>query len=250
MKNPRLNGILELLKTNKDLTVEEISKTMFVSPATVRRDLTALEKSGMIIKRYGKIIPVSYGGDLLPFELRLKNMDNAKSLIGKKAAELVGNSETVFIDSSSTCTYLAENLKDKKNITVITNSIGVVEILANGEITVYCLGGKFIPYTRTFVGSLTDSAFDMFQFDKCFFSVASLSYEGILSDGSERESALYRKLLSSDAEKILLCDSSKIGKKSLMAVGDVTMIDRIVTDSRIDENFKGLKDISEKLIIT
>lgn len=232
-KNERHQTILSILKERESVSVDYLAKTLYISASTVRRDLRILEAEGFLRYHYGNVCLVDESSKTLPIELRKNEMRSTKWKIGKKAAELVNNGDVLFIDASSTCLYLVEQLSSVENLTVITSGLQALDLLRTMNITTYCTGGKLLRNSMAFVGDLAVDAIERFHVDKYFFSVSSLSNDGILSDGGEYENRIHRLMLKQNCQKICLLDSSKIGAQSIFRTGTISQLDYIVSDINI-----------------
>lgn len=232
-KNERHEAILTILKDRRTVSVDYLAKALYISASTARRDLRILEAEGFLRYHYGKVSLVDETNKALPIELRKHEMQSVKSRLGRKAAELVRDGDVLFIDSSSTCLNLVENLATFENLTVITSGLHALNRLQTMNINTYCTGGKLLRNSMAFVGWLSESAIEEFQVNKCFFSVSSLSADGILSDGGEHENRIHRLLLKQSCKKICLCDSSKLDTRSILRAGTIDQLDYIISDTDI-----------------
>lgn len=249
-KNERHQSILSILRERESVSVDYLATTLYVSASTVRRDLRVLEAEGFLRYHYGNVCLVDESSKTLPIELRKNEMRSTKWQIGKKAAELVNNGEVLFIDASSTCLYLIERLNSLENLTVITTGLQAFDLLRTMNITTYCTGGKLLRNSMAFVGSLAEDAIERFHVDKYFFSVSSLSDDGVLSDGGEYENRIHRLMLKQPCQKICLIDSSKVGTQSIFRTGAISELDYIVSDINIYDRVQipGNKEV--KLLIS
>lgn len=249
-KNERHQSILAILKEKKSVSVDYLAKTLFISASTVRRDLRILEDEGFLRYHYGNVCLLDESNKALPIEMRNNEMRPAKWRMGQKAAELVSNGDVLFIDASSTCLHLVDNLNEFKNLTVITYGLQALERLKTMNITTYCTGGRLLRNSMAFVGNLAEDAIAQFHVDKCFFSVASLSDDGILSDGGEYENRMHRLLLKQPCQKICLCDSSKIGTRSILRTGTIDQLDYIISDINIYTRIQQPGNDTVKLLVS
>lgn len=150
----RREEIIHYLTERKSASVEEISKKIFCSPSTVRRDLDQLQKEGRVRRTRGGVILIEDNHFELPFHLRSFDNYDKKNHIAETAKQLVKEDMTVFIDSSSTCMCLAKKLKSIKNLKVLTNNpLLAYDLSQNTDIETYCVGGKLLPKSSTIQGS-------------------------------------------------------------------------------------------------
>jgi DeoR/GlpR family transcriptional regulator of sugar metabolism len=212
------------------VTVRDLSMTLDVSEATVRRDLKSLAGSGQL--------ELVYGGATLPrpsdFSFHSKGMRNieAKRVIGRLAAELVGNNDQVYVDSGTTCFQMAPHLKRKRGVTVILNSARLATELDSTGLRVIMLGGQYRPDTMDMVGSLTMRTLSNLRGFKAFFGTDGFSMDFGLT-ASDMESASINGLaVANSSEAILLADHSKFDSPSLNKIIEFDSVTRVVTDRR------------------
>ena len=137
--------------------------------------------------------------------------EEEKELIAKKAADLIEDNCTVIFDSSSTVRRICKHIKERKNLTVITNNLRVCEELKNSNIKVFCTGGSLIQKRECFVGHFAEEFVKKTKADVLFFSSQGLSQNGDITDSSEEEIALRKIMIENSKRQYFLCDSSKIG---------------------------------------
>ena len=135
----RMDQIMKILKKYHYVTVDYLVNEIRYSPASIRRDLVLLEKQGLVVRSYGGVSVKDDRGT--PFRFRQHSMKVEKNAIAKRAATLVKNGDTVFLDSSSTAQYMGPYLIDKKGLTVITSNMTLAMYLYEHGITTYCTGG-------------------------------------------------------------------------------------------------------------
>lgn len=228
MKEEQIDGLIRLIEENGFATVKYLAKVTFTSESTVRRQLTELENMGLIKRSYGGA-EIRKDNVNTPIELRLQKNHKAKDAIARKAAALVRDNETVFIDSSSTCLHMGQYLAGKKGLTVYTYAAELCEILARYGICVYCLGGRYDKVSKAFTGEYALKMIQSIYFDAFFFSDSGFC-DGIISDYNEAETHMRRALLAQSARKYFLCDSEKFGKRSPYILCTEKDIDGIITE--------------------
>lgn len=228
MKEEQIDGLIRLIEENGFATVKYLAKMTYTSESTVRRQLTELENMGLIKRSYGGA-EIRKDNVNTPIELRLQKNHKAKDAIARKAAALIHDNETVFIDASSTCLHMSQYLSDKKGLTVYTYAAELCAMLAEHGITVYCLGGRYDKVSKVFTGEYALKTVQSIYFDAFFFSDSGYS-DGIISDYSESETHIRRALLHQSARKYFLCDSEKFGKRSPYILCCEKDIDAIITE--------------------
>ena len=218
LKIERQESILAEIEKKQFCSVEALAKQLFVAPVTVRRDLAELETAGRIKRcRGGATIP-DHGNRNVPFIVRDKENALAKIRIAQKAAQLIEEGDTIFLDASSTVAHMTDFIRPEQNLTVITNSTLILEKLKGRSIRCYLTGGALVENSHALVGKLAEEAVSSLYADILFFSSQAISEDGVITDFSENETRL-RKLMLKHAKKgVFLYDRSKLGKCSLFQV--------------------------------
>ena len=227
----RQQGIINLLKSKKSVSVTELSKMFFIGEATIRRDLEKLEKMGFLKRTYGGAILLEGLDSEIPLYVREEDQRSAKQVIGQTAAKLVGNGDIIVMDSSSTVLKMVPFLKGKTDLTIITN--GAKTAIELGELLhpkVYSTGGKLRENSLSYIGEPARRCIEGFYADTLFFSCRSISIDRGLSDVNEEEAELRRVMIKSCKKVALLCDSTKFDNNSFCVIGGFDKIDCIVTD--------------------
>ena len=232
----RMDEIMKILKENHYVTVDYLVQEIKYSPASIRRDLTLLEKQGLVTRSYGG---VSYkDANASPFRFRQHSMKTAKNAIAKKAASLVKNGDVVFLDGSSTTQYMGHFLTDKKGITVVTSNMILADYLSEYGINTYCTGGKVVEYPGILGGEFMLEALKRFNFDIGFFSSKAIDLEGhILTTGENgiQNHTTYRNVCK---KLVYLCGSDKIGEKAKYISLGLNEIDYFVSDKSLSAEIK------------
>lgn len=234
----RRNAILEKLQAERRVVVSELSTLFDVSEETIRRDLEKLENEGHVIKSYGGAVLNENANLDLPFNIR-KN----KNVIGKqKIAELIGkivhDGEFIFLDASSTAVAIAKALKNKKNLTVITNSLEIaIELLEVPDIKVISTGGEIVSAAFGLLGHITDKTIRSFYADKAIVSSKGFELEKGITDSDERHANNKYSMLDSARTKILAVDHSKFGQISFAKICNLQDVDMVVTDEKPEDEW-------------
>ncbi len=228
ISNERKNEILGIISQTGYIEVEKLAQKLFTSASTVRRNLTELEKMGLVKRSHGGVALVNDTMDV-PIRLRIQKRHDEKRIIATKAVAYLEDKSVVFIDGSSTCLHMAPLLSQYRNLTVYTNGMELCSLLADSGIRVYNTGGRFIPRSLAFAGEDALRMIQSVQFDAVFFSCAGFA-SGVLTDYEESEYQLRRELLKQSTQKYFLCDTSKFGKSFHYVVGRETEITAIITE--------------------
>lgn len=230
----RFKQIRALLEKTPTLRIGQLANLLYVSEATVRRDVDTMEKDGLLKRVYGG---VTLNKEDMPLTLRSFQHADMKDEIGKKAAELVKDGQTIFIDSSSTALHILPYIKHKKDMTVISNSQKVIDTLAFTNNQLILTGGELIPRNLAYVGALACRSLDMYRPDLVFFSSQGIDINGEITDVSESETALRRAAIRRGIQTVFLCDSSKAGRIYTHHVCYKSEISKIITDSNFPKEY-------------
>jgi DeoR/GlpR family transcriptional regulator of sugar metabolism len=234
----RQKQILSLLSKQGRLSVAEICEQFSISEATARRDLEALAGQGRLQRVHGGAIHVEQAPPELPILQRESEQADEKSRIGRVAAELVSDGETVFLGSGTTVLEAAKNLRERKNLTVLTNSLPVLNVLAGiNDITVVSLGGQLRESELSFIGHITEQALAELRVDKVIMGTRGISLEHGLTNDYLPETLTDRAILKIGREVIIAADHSKVNRVSTALLAPLTAMHIFVTDSKADGRF-------------
>ncbi|MGI5894162.1 MAG: DeoR/GlpR family DNA-binding transcription regulator [Candidatus Merdivicinus sp.] len=208
----RQKEILSLLEQKAEVRVEEFCHALYVSAPTIRRDLQALEREGLIRRTRGGAALLRGAGTESPFTLRSSEHHGAKEQMAEEAVTLISDGMTLFLDSSSTILRLAALLGRFQDLTVITNGIRTVELLSDfPQLTVFSTGGRVRPHSKSLIGT---SACDMIRqhcADLVFFSSQGVSEAFGPTEANEEEAQIKKCFLKSAKKAVFLADESKWG---------------------------------------
>lgn len=228
----RQEEILQKLEKCQSTSISQLAKEFYASEATVRRDLNALEKLGLVRRVYGGVVLAKYASSDLPISLREQENSFKKEVIAGKAAAMLNDGASIILDASSTVQHMIPYLKGYKNLTVITNSLTVAQKLGQYEIRVLCTGGVYVPRNMAFVGSHAEQMIKQVKADFLFFSSQGISEDGEVTDFAHEETEIRKVMLQRSAKKVFLCDSSKIGKSFLFKLCHRDELDDIICDEQ------------------
>ncbi len=229
----RQQAILQYLEKKSPATIKEIARTVYTSEASVRRDIGAMAEKGIVTKLYGGVMLSGQKNAVIPLDLREMEHPTVKDVIARRAAAKVFDGATVYLDASSTVRRMMKYLQGYKDLKILTNNLRIFSETENFNGTLYCTGGTYDPKNRCFVGEGSLDFMEKHRVDLFFFSSMGISAEGEISDPSEEETALRKKVLSRAGRSYFLCDGSKIGKQSLFTVCRKEEIDEIICDIKL-----------------
>ena len=234
----RRNDILEKLQTDKRVVVSELSQHYQVSEETIRRDLEKLDNEGLVTKSYGGAVLNENTNVDLPFNVRKNHNVVGKQKIAALIKEMVSDEEHLILDASSTAVFIAKELKDKRKLSIITNSIEVLmELFDVEDWRVISTGGLAKSGSFALVGPQTDRMLKSYHVNKTIISCKGLDLVEGLSDSDDLHAKSKKVMLDSATEKILAVDSTKFGEMAFAQIGKFSDITTIVTDKRPDEQW-------------
>ena len=245
-RSDRSIAIVAILHKRVNATFSELASEFGVSEMTIRRDIEALADGGQVIRVPG-------GGRIArgflaerSFLEREKRMASEKEKIGKLAASLVQDGESIVLDSGTTTLYIARHLRERR-CTVFTFSLAaLVELAESSTVRVEVIGGVYRPSSHDFVSLAVAEALSSIRADKVFFGAAALSLK---DDVMVNDPEAQRALLMSGRERILVADSSKFGRKALYRFCGLDSCDLVITDNGAQaEKLKTLRGITRVLV--
>lgn len=226
----RLQEILKILSEKKSASVRHLAQCLYVSDATVRRDLNTLERRGQVRRIFGGVVLIENGRRDVPFYTRSPQFSDVQSRIALKAVERILNGQIVMMDASSTACALIPHLRRFQGLTVITNAAVPMTGLQDLDAKVYVTGGLMLRNSQGYVGSYAEDMVRNFNADLLFFSCGGIADDGRVSDNIGEETAIRRVMLRHAKKKILLCDSGKFGKECCYNLCTTNDVDEIISE--------------------
>lgn len=230
--------ILEKLNLDGAVWVSKLSTELGVTEETIRRDLEKLENQEVLVRTHGGAVPITDSSYELSLEKRKQTNLAAKEKLAKAAAEHILPGDTIFLDSSTTTFYIAKEIKKIKNVTVISNSLRVINELSNVE-NIKTIGvGGIVSNNQSTVGYLAENSIkNNFYAVKFFFSSKGVSPEAGILESNEQECAIKKQMLSNSNEKYYLCDASKIGRVGFYKLTPIEEINYFITEAKLDSSY-------------
>ncbi|HEV2376146.1 MAG TPA: DeoR/GlpR family DNA-binding transcription regulator [Streptosporangiaceae bacterium] len=224
-------AIAESVRRDGRVQVKALAEVFRCSEMTVRRDLEALEATGLLRRVHGGAVRLFLGAEDTPFELRALERTEAKRAVAAAVAGLLIDGETVVLDGGTTAVEIARAVRDRR-LTVMPLALRpLTELLDLEQVQVLVPGGEVRPGEHSFTGSLAEAAFEHLRFDTCVLSSCGVDVRQGVTDNLLSEVAVKRAAAASAQRIILAVDSSKLGKVAFGHICPVTAIDVLVTDS-------------------
>ena len=240
LPNQRREKIFELIKEDGHAKVTQLSRIFRVTEVTIRQDLEKLEKEGHIKREHGGAYLKNVESNVKSITLRNQENLPEKTSIARKALELIEEGDTIILDSGSTTTEIAKLITGFKNLTVITNALNIALILGGDPgINLVVTGGEFKAPTLSLTGQKAADFFNNLHVDRLFLATAGITLKAGLTYPSISDIVVKRAMIESADVVYLVADASKIGRTAFASLGSLSLIDYLITDSKITE-----KDIS------
>lgn len=210
--------ILNYLKEFGSITLNEIMDLTDTSESTIRRDLTFLEKKGMLVRVHGGATLKSNYEETLDDKLIINQ--NEKEKIALYAVSLIKNGDCIYLDAGTTVSHMIKHL-EKKEVIVVTNGINHLEELKKYNITTYLTGGLIKFKTQALIGRETIKTLNDYNFDKCFLGVNSISLDKGYTTPDPEEAFVKNTAMELSKEVFVLADSSKFNKSSFAKIANL-----------------------------
>lgn len=237
----RLAKIREILLDYKHVDVTTLSSILNVSEATIRRDLEKLEEEGFLKKTHGGAVI----SDESVSEVQLSQVEDPyieeKRQIGMIAAQMINNNDAIFLGSGITCVQIAKCIKDKKDLTVVTNNVNIVLELSNCSGINLLLAGGSVEHSGTsisMVGQFTKRTLEALYVSKAFFTVNGISLKYGYTVNSAEQAEIYNIIMKNADEVILAADYTKFDKRSFTQIGNINMIKKVITNAQVSMEYK------------
>lgn len=232
----RKEYILRTLEEKSFVRVNELSRELEISEATVRKLLMQMEEEGLLKRNWGGAVGVNGVAAEFPYQDKMSRQQEEKKAIGRAAYDLIGDGETVFLDSGTTTGQLARLIArgPKRNIVVCTNALNVLLELSKAEdIRTIMIGGEFRHSIYSCVGPLSARVMSGLAFDKAFITGSHFTLNRGFSTPELREASTKQSAMEMARYKVILMDSDKYGMDSMVIIAPPNGVDMLITDWKI-----------------
>lgn len=236
----RIKKIKQIIEEYKKADVSSLSNLLSVSEVTIRKDLERLENERFLTRTHGGAVLVEYRPDNIYYNIQEVPEIEHKITIGLIAAQMVNNNEAIYLGTGTTCLQVAKNLKDKKNLTIITNNItAAFEVADIQGIKVELTGGEFRTkeYTHSLFGNSVLHSLKNIYVDKAFIGVDGISFKRGYTVLDTDEGLISSEILKLTNEFIVLADSTKFNKITYCQIGELNMAKKIISDESVPEDY-------------
>lgn len=236
MKRKRQEEIIRMIAEKRMVKAGELVERFGVSMETIRRDLESLEEKGVLTRTHGGAMAKTRHGLEPEYTFRETENYEQKIAIGREAAKLVEDGDTLIIDQGTTTLEFVRFLQAHKNLTVLTNAIPIAaELVKNPNIKVILIGGNLRAGELAASGYLAEEIVDQFYVDKVFQGVDGMTLDFGIGGYQIEESNLRRHFVKRSQKVIALADHSKIGVKALNTICSLDELDILITDKDADK---------------
>ncbi|WP_291635782.1 DeoR/GlpR family DNA-binding transcription regulator [Clostridium sp.] len=240
----RKSKILDRINKYSKVKVCDLSQRYEVSEVTIRRDLQELEEDKLIKRVHGGAI-LNHNTKFEPtFSEKIDKFYDEKESVGKLAASIIADGDTIAIDTGTTTLSIAKYIV-AKNITVLTNSLDIAyELAKKPDVEVIVTGGALRWETRAMVGSVADNTLKNFRVDKAFIGTNGICIIDGLTTPNIIEANTKREMIKIAKQTIVVCDHTKFGTVSFAKIVDLDSVDMIITDNQLENEL--LEKFEEK----
>jgi DeoR family fructose operon transcriptional repressor len=231
----RRRRILERMRSGEAVKVADLSAELGVSEVSIRRDLRELERSGLLARTHGGALPAEGTTTEPTFAEKTTRNRAEKIAIARLAASLVQDGESIILDAGTTTREIARQLRQRRNLTVITNAFHVAAELGDCPgIEVIVTGGAVKGNTLALVGPVAEQTLEGINVDRVFLGANGIDLERGITTPTQLEAAVKRKMIAAARQVILVADHTKFGKVAFATIGPITRAHVLVTDQGLD----------------
>jgi DeoR family transcriptional regulator of aga operon len=233
LNEERRRAILDMVNRDGRALVKDLARRFGTSQVTIRSDLESLHGQGLIHRTHGGALPLQIGALVDPSLREKEKLHRAeKQRIGEAAASLVKDGESVVLDSGTTTTAVARALRKFRNLTVITNAVNIAAELAGTSIEVILTGGTLRKKSFSLVGPLAEESLRRLSADYLFLGVDGFDVRFGMTTPNLLEAKVNRIMIEVSRRAVVVCDSSKFGRRSLSLIAPTSSVHHVITDGR------------------
>lgn len=230
----RRQYILALAQKHGRVLVDELSQALGVSTITIRKDLDQLQSRGTLQRTHGgAILPISGTMADPPLQEKESRSSSEKKRIAEAAFKMVREGQCILLDSGTTTTALAKELKALSSLTVVTNAVNIAAELSGTDFEVLLTGGSLRKNSFSLVGPLAEEMLHEINADILFLGVDGFDVESGLTTPNLMESRVNRAMVKSSSKVVAVCDSTKFGRRSLCKIADASAVHHVITDDKL-----------------
>jgi DeoR family fructose operon transcriptional repressor len=244
----RKQQILSALHRTPAVRVTELSRALRVSTASIRRDLSELERAGFLKRTHGGAITPRLATLEPSLAEKEDRYQREKTAIGALSATLIDDGATIFLDAGSTTRQIARELRHRRGLTVVTNALNIAWDLASTEVEIVLVGGHVRRGILSLVGPLAEQAIGSLHVDKLFLAANGVHLEKGISTPSVIEAQTKRTMLGRAAEVVLVADHTKFGRVTFSRICGLEVVHAVVSDDRLPAaTANAIRDLGPKV---
>ena len=248
----RRRKILDLMEHQGHVVVKDLARRFSTSLITIRKDLEHLHLQGRVERAHGGALPIDAAALRDPALREKERLHRAEKLrIAAAATRLIEPGQVIILDSGTTTTAVARAAKHYRDLTVITNAVNIAAELAGTEIEVILTGGALRRNSFSLVGPLAEDSLKHVTADLLFLAVDGFDLSYGLTTPNLLEARVNRVMMENAKTTVVVCDSSKFGKRSLSFIAPPSAVHCTITDKRIPAKYlRGLREAGVKVIVS
>lgn len=232
----REDKIMNILHEKQSIKNKKLAELLYVSSATMRRDLDLLEQKGLIVRKYGECSLSKKAKDERNFFLlREQNQSSAKQSMAKRAVKFIKNGDRIMLDGSTSAYNIVHLLEGFEKLLVITNNVKASFALGTMGISNISTGGRMVKKSFTLYGQEAIDTVRNYNVDVMFFSCSGISEDGYLTDENIDINVLRREMMKRSKKTVLLCTKEKFGKEFTHNLCHISEIDEVIFDGKLPD---------------
>jgi len=237
LSEERRRAIIEMLQEDGRVLVKELAKRFHTSLITIRKDLEFLHQDGQLERTHGGALPLKTGA-LRDSSIQEKESQHRteKARIAAAAAQMIGDGQVIILDSGTTTTAIARACRTKQNLTIVTNATNIATELADSSVEVILTGGSLRKNSYSLVGPLAEESLKKLSADLLFLAVDGFDVRYGLTTPNLLEARVNRAMAEAARRTIVVCDSSKFGRRSMSLILPTSAVHETITDKGISKH--------------
>lgn len=249
--NKRQSEIYQIVKTRGTIEVHDLISMFDVCAATIRKDLSFLERSDLVFRTHGEVHIAAQNKHMLPLEVRSSLRSDAKKAIARAAVQEIQEGDSIILDSGSTTLEIAKLVSGYSHLTVITNSLPIALALSDSPVLVTIVGGLFLGKNLSIQGPEAEKYLSRIEVDKVFISSSGVRKDIGLATSNSLEGRIKHFMLDAAQKKYAVLDSAKFDTSSVELFADFEELDCIITDKPIQnpQQKKRIEQLGLEVII-
>ncbi len=234
----RREKIKQLLSRDKSVYVDDMTEKFKVSAVTVRKDLKALEQMNVLVRTHGGAIMTENSSLDLPLFEKQKIRAREKSDIARQAGKLIEEGDVVILDNGSTSTFIAREIKERKNITIITNAVNIASELASSKLDVIMTGGNLRQQSFSLIGPGAEASLRNMTANKYFMSVDGIDLKAGFTTPNTMETKISQTMMKVAKEIIVVADTSKFGQRRACIICAINEVAQLITNKDLGREYQ------------